>query len=640
MKSLRNKWRQARTQFHVLPKIARLLWESARGWTIVWGIALLIAGVLPVLVLRLTKAMIDGLSVLVKSPLTWQSAKPVLIVATLIGAATLLTELLQGVVEWLQAMQCELLQDRISSLVQGKAAEVDLAFYESPACYDQFYRAQNEAQTRPPVLLENLGSLLQNGISLCLISWLVSTYSIWLLAPMALSAIPAFYIVARYNWLTHRWWQQTTVERRWIEYYDRKFSSAAAAPEIRLFGLGPIFSAAYQRLRSGLRGQRLKLIERQTRDRMVAALSGLIVAGAAVAWIGWRMVRGMATLGDLALFYQAFAGGGNLVRMLTGSLGQSLRNVLHLGELFGFLEMQPSITSPAVPDRAPARLEDGVRFEAVSFSYPDSPKLALANLTMHIPAGRITAVVGPNGAGKSTLVKLLCRFYDPTSGRITVDGINLRDLALDEARSLSSVLFQLPMSYDASVSENIALGDGQHNQDRVRAAAAGAGAHEFVERLPQRYSTKLGKSFAEGNELSAGEWQRVAMARAFYRPAPLVLLDEPTSFMDPWAEADWFARLRKLARGRTAMVVTHRFSIAMRADIIHVVDRGRLVESGTHDELLLMDGLYARSWKEQMSAGPDLESYANRQDDLADSPGVGRIPESSAKLTNGAVGAF
>ena len=221
-----------------------------------------------------------------------------------------------------------------------------------------------------------------------------------------------------------------------------------------------------------------------------------------------------------------------------------------------------------------------------------------------------------------------------------MDGIDLRNLALDEARSLSSVLFQMPMSYDASVSENIALGDSQCNQDRVRMAAAGAGAHEFVERLPQRYMTKLGKSFAEGNELSAGEWQRVAMARAFYRQAPLVLLDEPTSFMDPWAEAEWFTRLRKLARGRTAMLVTHRFSIAMRADIIHVVDRGRLVESGTHDELVLLDGLYARSWKEQMSAGPEPEPYENRQDDLADSPRAGRIPEFGPKLTNGAVGAL
>jgi ATP-binding cassette, subfamily B, bacterial len=640
MNSLRTKWRQVRTQLHILPKIARLLWQSAKGWTIVWGVALLIAGILPVLVLRLTKAMIDDLSVLVRSPLSWQSARPVLLIGALIGAATLLTELLQGIVEWLQAMQCELLQDRISSLVQSKAAEVDLAFYESAACHDQFYRAQSEAQTRPPVLLENLGSLLQNGISLCLIGWLISTYSIWLLAPMALSAVPAFYIVARYNWLTHRWWRQTTVERRWVEYYDRKFASAAAAPEIRLFSLGPVFSAAYQRLRSGLRDQRLKLIERQTRDRMVAAVSGLMIAGAAVAWIGWRMVRGLATLGDLALFYQSFAGGSNLVRMLTGSLGQSLSNVLHLGELFRFLEMQPSITSLAAPDRAPESLKDGLRFEAVSFSYPDSQRLALSNLTMHIPAGRITAVVGPNGAGKSTLVKLLCRFYDPTSGRVTVDGIDLRNLALDEARSLSSVLFQMPMSYDASVSENIALGDSQCNQDRVRMAAAGAGAHEFVERLPQRYMTKLGKSFAEGNELSAGEWQRVAMARAFYRQAPLVLLDEPTSFMDPWAEAEWFTRLRKLARGRTAMLVTHRFSIAMRADIIHVVDRGRLVESGTHDELVLLDGLYARSWKEQMSAGPEPEPYENRQDDLADSPRAGRIPEFGPKLTNGAVGAL
>jgi ATP-binding cassette subfamily B protein len=230
--------------------------------------------------------------------------------------------------------------------------------------------------------------------------------------------------------------------------------------------------------------------------------------------------------------------------------------------------------------------------------------LALEDFSLTLPAGQLTAIVGPNGAGKSTLIKLLCRFYDPLAGRVTFDGIDLRDLALADIWRSVTVLFQSPVQYHATARQNIAVGDLEARADEAAIEAAGraAGAHAVVERLPRGYGTLLGKLFADGTELSGGEWQRVALARAFLRQAPIIALDEPTSAMDSWAEAEWLDRFRRLVQGWTALIVTHRFTTAMRADVIHAMEGGRIVETGSHDELLARGGLYAESWTAQMRA--------------------------------------
>jgi ATP-binding cassette subfamily B protein len=253
-------------------------------------------------------------------------------------------------------------------------------------------------------------------------------------------------------------------------------------------------------------------------------------------------------------------------------------------------------------------LREGLRFQQVTFCYPGSEQATLQDFSLTIPAGQIVAIVGANGAGKSTLLKLLCRFYDPQAGRILLDGVDLRDLALKDLRRLITVLFQSPVPYQTSAAQNIALGDLAEtpSPEEIESAARSAGVHEILARLPQGYETPLGKWFANGTELSAGEWQRLALARAFLRRAQLIVLDEPTSALDSWAEADWFERFRILAKGRTAIVITHRFTIARRADMIHVMDMGRIVESGTHDDLLAREGLYAQSWFVQVQASPPL----------------------------------
>jgi ATP-binding cassette subfamily B protein len=326
--------------------------------------------------------------------------------------------------------------------------------------------------------------------------------------------------------------------------------------------------------------------------------------------MGWRALHGSATLGDLVLFYQVFAGGQSLVRGVTGSAGQVYSHTLFVANLFHFLDLKPSIVDPAGPVAAPEQIRDGIRLEAVSFTYPGSNRPALHDFNLYLPANGITAVVGPNGAGKSTLIKLLSRFYDPDSGSITIDGIDLRDLKVADLRSLLTILFQVPVRYDASARENIALGfnDARSSEAAIRAAARAAGIDGVITSLPNGYDTLLGKSFEHGAELSAGEWQRIAMARALLRPSPLVLMDEPTSAMDSWAEADWFERIRAMTKGRTVLLITHRFTIAKRADLIHVMQAGEIVESGTHHDLLALEGLYASSWHEQIHASLPDES--------------------------------
>jgi ATP-binding cassette subfamily B protein len=318
----------------------------------------------------------------------------------------------------------------------------------------------------------------------------------------------------------------------------------------------------------------------------------------------WRAVHGLATLGDLALFYQAFSRGQALMRTLLGSVGQIYTHTLFLGNLFAFIDTKPEVVDPPRPEPVPDPVVRGIALEGVTFRYPGSARPALERFDAFLPAGKVVAIVGPNGAGKSTLVKLLCRFYDPESGRITVDGVDLRDFAVEDLRRAITVLFQFPLNYHATARDCIALGepDGAAGAADVEAAARAAGAHEFVSGLPAGYETQLGKWFADGVELSGGEWQRIAMARAYLKRSPIILLDEPTSFMDSWAEADWFERFRGLAEGRTALLITHRLSIAMRADVIMVLDDGAVAESGTHAELVERGGLYARSWAAQVWA--------------------------------------
>jgi ATP-binding cassette, subfamily B, bacterial len=578
---------------------------------VAWAAILLIQGVIPVAIVWLTKPLVNSLQVAVGSGVNRQTLEPLIFTALALGGLQLLSELLKVAQQWISMSQSELVQDHVSDLLHAKASELDLAFFETPDFYDRLYRVRFDGASRPLSLLESVGGLAQNLVTVTGIGALLLSYGVWISIALVAGTLPALLVVMRGSRQQHELWKRTTTDRRRTQYFGDLLTMGQHAAEMRVFGLAAHFRQRFRDLRRRLRAERMQLFRRQSISRLGAEAVAMLSAAGAIAWMVWRAVLGAATLGDVALFAQAFQRGQGLVRSLLMNIGQIHNNGLFLENLFEYLDLQPDVTAPANPVPVPGGRPSAIRFEDVSFRYPATDRLALEHFNLDVPAGRTVAIVGSNGAGKSTIVKLLCRFYDPASGRVELDGIDLRRFDPVELRRSMTVMFQLPVSYQGSVRENITLSDLARVDAApdMEAAAADAGLADLVGRLPAGYDTTLGKSFVGGTELSGGEWQRIALARSYFRRSGLIILDEPTSSMDSWSEAQWFERFQHLAAGATALIITHRLTIARRADEIHVMEGGTIVESGSHDTLLNTGGRYARSWAEQLQGGSALGAY-------------------------------
>jgi ATP-binding cassette subfamily B protein len=585
-------------RLNYLPGAWRLVWAAAPRWTVAWAVLLAAQGLLPVATIFLTRRVVDALVAAMRRE-PGAGPETVLLLVGAMAGLLLLGEVLAAVSKWVRAAQSELVQDYIIGLIHDQALALDLSFYESPAYFDCLYQARTDAHARPLALLEGLGNTVQGALTLLAMAGLLLAFGWWMPLLLIFSAVPALFVVVRYAQRQNDWRLRTTQDRRRADYYDWLLLDQHAAAEMRLFDLGRYFRPLYQTLRARLRGEQLALSRAQAVGELLAGACGLAALGASVAWVLWRAALGQFSLGQVALFYQAFSQGQKLMHTLLENVGQIYSNTLFLDNLFEFLELKPNIGPPERPAPAPA-LREAVRFENVTFSYPGSERAALEDFNLTLPAGQIVAVVGENGSGKSTLIKLLCRFYDPQRGRVTCDGVDLREINPTDLWRMVTTLFQEPVHFRVTAGENIALGDWQSAPapEALRAAARAAGADAPIANLPAEYDTPLSKYFG-GSELSVGEWQRVALARAFLRQAALIALDEPTSAMDSWAEADWMSRFRALVAGRTAIVITHRFTTARQADVIHVMAGGRIVESGRHDELLARNGRYAQAWRQQ-----------------------------------------
>jgi ATP-binding cassette subfamily B protein len=587
-----------------LGRTMRLVWSIAPRWTLASIALAVVQGVLPLASLYMIQYIVDAVTAGVKAADKQAAFAHVAWLILIAGLIALASALARSVATLVTEAQGQIITDHISDLIHAKSIAVDLEYYENSKYYDVLHRAQQEAPYRPARIVNDLMLAGQSAITVVGVIGIIFTIHWFVGLVVVGAALPSAYVRFRYSSRMYQWQRRSTVEDRRSWYLHTLLTDGTYAKELRLFHLGDTLRDWFHGLRDVLRGQRLAIAAR----RSVADLLSQAVATVAVfgtfAYIAWQTVQGAFTLGQMMKYYQTFNTGLNALQSLLGGVAGLYEDNLFLTYYHDFMQLEPRVVDPPSPRPLPRPMREGVVFEGVDFHYPDTERTALSAVDLHIRPGEVTALVGPNGSGKTTLVKLLCRLYDPQKGRVTYDGVDLRELSAVELRRAIGVIFQDFAKYQFTARQNIWTGNVALPEDdpAVERAARDAGAHEVIQGLRAGYDTMLGKWFEEGEELSIGEWQKVALARAFVRDADVLVFDEPTSALDPVSEWNIFEHIRELARGRAVVLISHRFSTVRNADRIHILDEGRIVESGTHDELIALDGQYARMYEVQARA--------------------------------------
>jgi ATP-binding cassette subfamily B protein len=540
----------------------RIVWRSAPGWTAANVALVFVQGLLPLLALYLMKLVVDAITAGLSAPDPTEAFGDVMFFIALAGGVVLLTAVFDSAADLVRQYQAQLVSDHMHDVLHAKSLEMDLEYYESSQYYDKMHRAQSEASFRPNRIVNGLVRVAQSGISLLAVSALLLSLH-WSMALILLAAgLPEILVQLKYSRRMFRWQRQRTPTERQAGYLHSLITRVQFAKEIRLFDLGDLFKRRSRDARRELRRERLQIVARRSAAGLLPQVGAAVAMFGCYGFVAYRTVHGMITMGDLVMYFGALQRGQTFLRGFLGGVASLYEDNLFLANLTEFLQLEPKVVQPSHPQPVPRPMKSGIVFDRVSFQYPASDNRVIDEVSIHIPRGDIVALVGENGSGKTTLIKLLCRLYDPTAGSITLDGIDLRDFDPAELRNEISVIFQDYVRYHATARDNIGFGNvnGGVNQERVAHAARYAGAHEMIESLPRGYDTMLGKLFEGGEELSIGQWQVVALARAFMRDAQIIVLDEPTSSLDARAEYETFKRFRELATGHTTVLISHRFS--------------------------------------------------------------------------------
>jgi ATP-binding cassette subfamily B protein len=579
----------------------KLVWRSAPGWALANIIISVLRSLLPLLLIWLIKGVIDGITDAAAAKAGYNMANilwPILAVVIV----WFLDEAAMDLGNYVRKKQSVKLESYMYGLLHSKAVKLDLIYFERPDYFDCLARASREAPWRPNSILNNVISMFRGLLSLILIAGVLA-FLHWTIALLLLVVnIPGIWLRLHYAGVLYNFQKEQTPEARKAVYFNWLLTGDRPSRELRLFGLGNYFISLFKKSFQKTKDEEIKIVGKRTTIELISDIVKAIAVFITLLYIARETIIGVLTLGQMAMFLLAFRQGMVCIRELFGSVAGLYEDSLFIADTFEFLNLKENITA-VTPVVEVKDLYSSISAENISFTYPGNKQKTIENLTFEIKKGEIIALVGPNGAGKSTLVRLLSRLYDPDSGSVKLDGNDITHIDPDNYRKLFSVVFQDFMLYNLNAGENIRLGNtNEKNADeKIISSATLSGIHDLIKDLPNGYSTVIGTLFDDSRELSWGEWQKIALARALFRDAPVLILDEPSSALDADTEYEIFSRFREIVRGRTSILISHRFTNVSLADKIIVLNKGAITETGTHEELMKKKGMYFTMYTKQSS---------------------------------------